>query len=268
MKDLAIQVCSEPGTDGARRNRLREYLQHAVLRAMFEREMLDGLVFHGGTGLRILHDLPRYSEDLDFHTAGHGGDFDLGPAFALLGGDLERSGYEIALAPKLEGNVQSCAIKFVGLLHECGLSPRAEARLSVKLEIDRRPPAGFGMEVSSVDLYFPYVLRHHDRRTFIAGKLHAVLQRPYAKGRDYYDLMFYLNRWRQTGPNVAYLVNALQQTGYEGEAVTADNWRRVVAARVEAVDWLGVLADVDPFLLREADATALRKDRLLQLLGE
>ena len=97
---------------------------------------------------------------------------------------------------------------------------------------------------------------------------HAVLQRPYAKGRDYYDLMFYLNRWRQTGPNVAYLVNALQQTGYEGEAVTADNWRRVVAARVEAVDWPGVVADVDPFLLREADATALRKDRLLQLLGE
>ena len=138
----------------------------------------------------------------------------------MLGGDLERSGYEIALAPKLEGNVQSCAIKFVGLLHECGLSPRAEARLSVKLEIDRRPPAGFGMEVSSVDLYFPYVLRHHDRRTFIAGKLHAVLQRPYAKGRDYYDLMFYLNRWRQTGPNVAYLVNALQQKGYEGHLAT------------------------------------------------
>ena len=74
--------------------------------------------------------------------------------------------------------------------------------------------------------------------------------------------------WRQTAPNVAYLVNALRQTGYEGEMVNADNWRRIVAARVEAVDWPGVVADVDPFLLREADATALRKDRLLQLLGE
>lgn len=268
MKDLAIQVCADPGTDSARRNRLREYLQHAVLRAMFEREMLDGLVFHGGTALRILHALPRYSEDLDFHTVGPDSDFALGPALALLRGDLERSGYEIALTPKLEGSVQSCAIKFVGLLYECGLSPRVEARLSVKLEIDRRPPGGFGMEVSSVDRYFPYVVRHHDRPTFIAGKLHAVLQRPYAKGRDYYDLMFYLNRWRQTEPNLAYLVGALRQTGYEGEAVTAGNWRGVVTARVEAVDWTAVMADVDPFLVRETDAAALRKDRLLQLLGE
>ena len=171
------------------------------------------------------------------------------------------------LTSKLEGNVQSCAIRFVGLLYECGLSPRPEARLSIKLEIDRLPPAGFGMEVSSVDLYFPYVVRHHDRPSFIAGKLHAVLQRPYPKGRDYYDLLFYLRRWRQTEPNLAYLVNALRQTEYEGEAITADNWRDVVAAKVEAVDWARVVADVDPFLLREADAPALRKERLLQLLG-
>ncbi len=267
MKDLAIQVCAEPGTDGARRNRLREYLQHAVLRALFERDVLAGLVFHGGTALRILHDLPRYSEDLDFHHASPDNDVDLGETLAFLLADLERSGYEIVLAPKLADNVHSCAVKFVGLLYECGLSPRPEARLSIKLEIDRRPPTGFGIEVSSVDLYFPYVVRHHDRPTFIAGKLHAVLERPYPKGRDYYDLLFYLRRWDQTEPNLAYLTNALRQTEYEGETITADNWRGIVAAKVEAVDWAQVVADVDPFLLREADASALRKERLLQLLG-
>jgi len=32
-------------------------------------------------------------------------------------------------------------------------------------------------------------LHHHDRASLLAGKLHAVLQRPYTKGRDFFDLL-------------------------------------------------------------------------------
>jgi len=36
-------------------------------------------------------------------------------------------------------------------------------------------------------------LHHHDRASLLAGKLHAILQRTYVKGRDMYDLLWYLS---------------------------------------------------------------------------
>jgi len=43
---------------------LTEYLQCEVLDSLFE--MSPNLHFIGGTALRLLHNLPRFSEDLDF----------------------------------------------------------------------------------------------------------------------------------------------------------------------------------------------------------
>lgn len=266
MKDQALQIAAAAGDDRSARNQLREYLQHVILRAMFERDVLESLVFHGGTGLRIVHGLPRFSEDLDFHTAGPDAVFDLGLHAEGLRVDLEQAGYSVELTPKLEGNVQGVMVKFPGLLHDAGLHARAEARLNVKLEIDRNPPDGFGVERSPVNIYFPFVVKHHDRASFLAGKLHALLQRPYPKGRDYYDLMFYLQRWNDIEPNLPYLQNALRQTEYAGAHVADDTWRQVIADRVESVDWDRIHEDVAPFLLRPADAKAFQKQMLLQLL--
>ncbi len=266
MKDHALQIAAAAADDRGARNQLREYLQHVVLRALFERDILEGMVFHGGTALRIVHGLPRFSEDLDFHTARPDPALDLAAWLGDLTADLEQAGYSVELTPKFLGNVQSCMVKFVGLLYESGLHARPQARLNVKIEVDRNPPAGFGVTSSPVNTYLPFVVRHHDRPSFIAGKLHAVLQRPYPKGRDYYDLMFYLQRWSEVEPNMPYLQEALRQTGYAGTPVLPDTWRQVTANRVQAIEWDRVRDDVTPFLLRAADSKAFLKPMLLQLL--
>ena len=266
MKDQAIEIAHAAADDRAARNRVREYLQHVVLRALFERDVLEHLVFHGGTALRIVHGLPRFSEDLDFHTAHPAVTFDLGGHLESMTTDLEQAGYSVELTPKLERNVQSCMLTFVGLLYECGLHARPAAKLNVKLDVDRNPPEGFGVASSPVDTYFPLVVTHHDRPSFVAGKLHAVLQRPYPKGRDYYDLMFYLQRWSDIEPNIPYLQDALSQTDYAGAPVSRDSWRQVVGDKIGAIEWDRVRDDVAPFLLRAADAKAFQKDLLLQLL--
>ncbi|MFP4029605.1 MAG: nucleotidyl transferase AbiEii/AbiGii toxin family protein [Candidatus Brocadiia bacterium] len=64
MKDEALQIVADVPTDQGKLNHLREYLQHAILREMFELDWLSELVFHGGTALRMLHGLRRFSEDL------------------------------------------------------------------------------------------------------------------------------------------------------------------------------------------------------------
>jgi hypothetical protein len=347
MREQALRIGRTGATDRERRNLLREYLQHVLLRSLFDERLLGEIVFHGGTALRILHDLARFSEDLDFHTlAGAGtpgggagstgkeasaaeegtgvtrerasavdegtdvtregasavdegtdvtrdgasavdegtgvtrerasvaddgarssaGSFDLGDHLDGVVSKIESGGYRVDTKPRMQGNVQSCMFRFPELLYECDLSPRPEEKLSIRLEIDRRPPAGFTIERSPVDRYFPFVVVHHDRPTFLAGKLHALLQRPFAKGRDYYDVMFYLQRWPEVAPNLEYLNAALRQTGYQGEPVTEASWKGLVAERVREVDWAAIERDIAPFILRAGDLDAFEREFLLRLL--
>jgi hypothetical protein len=266
VKDQAIEISKREATDHARRNRLREYLHHVLLRQLFERDLLNKLVFHGGTALRIVHDLPRFSEDLDFHVVRPDPEYNLGAALDDMRRDLENSGYQVRLKPRLAGAVQSCTVGFERLLYECGLSSRENQKLNIKLEVDTNPPGGFHLEKKLINVYLPYVVLHHDKPSFLAGKLHAILQRSFAKGRDFFDLVFYLSRWTHVSPNIPYLNQALRQTGYAGPDVTETNWKELVASRVKAVRWNQVQRDVEPFLFRSEDLRALDKEILLQML--
>ncbi|MFW5923181.1 MAG: nucleotidyl transferase AbiEii/AbiGii toxin family protein [Planctomycetota bacterium] len=269
MKDEALQIVAEVPTEQDRLNHLREYLQHAILREMYEIGWLPQLIFHGGTALRILHGLRRFSEDLDFHLDHSESQYEIESEVAELKRRLELGGYEVEYSPPSAGNVRSTFVKFAGgLLHEAGISPHVDQKLQIKLEIDTNPPEGFQGEESLVNEYFPLALTHHDRGSFIAGKCHAILQREWAKGRDLFDLLFYLTRWDDAEPNFVYLNNALQQTGYRGGEVDASNWREKILERVENVDWPSMREDVRPFLLDARDLGTFRKQFLVAALEQ
>jgi hypothetical protein len=111
-------------------------------------------------------------------------------------------------------------------------------------------------------------LLHHDRSSLLAGKLHAVLARRYTKGRDLYDLAWYLSDPGWPEPNIVLLDNALRQTGWKGPPVTEQNWRQSVAARLDTVDWKFARADVSPFLERRQDVDMVSKTVLQSLLRQ
>jgi hypothetical protein len=110
-------------------------------------------------------------------------------------------------------------------------------------------------------------LQHHDRASLLAGKLHAVLMRPYPKGRDYFDLLWYLSDHSWPVPNLEMLNNALRQTGWSRPPLTGDSWRAAVISRLRGIAWETLLADVRPLLENAADAALLTRDNLLRLLG-
>lgn len=83
-------------------------------------------------------------------------------------------------------------------------------------------------DVSVVRRHVTLQLRHHDRASLLAGKLHAFLQRAYVKGRDPYDLLCYLSDPNWPAPNLILLNNALQQTGWKGHILKEANWRAEV----------------------------------------
>ena len=266
MKDQAIEIAMKESGRKPARNRLREYLQHVILRQMFEQNLLNSLIFHGGTGLRIIHDLARFSEDLDFHLEKTDYDFDFPKEIDSMKKGLALSGYRVQSKSNLSRNVKHVFIKFEELLLESGISSQVNEILSIKIEIDTNPPFGFGVEKNLVNQYFPFVVKHYDKPTFIAGMLHSILQRPYVKGRDFYDLLFYLSRWKDVMPNLDYLNNALEQTGYSRPKVEISNWRQLIIERIRSIDWEKVQADVAPFLERELDLSLLDRELLIGLL--
>jgi predicted nucleotidyltransferase component of viral defense system len=265
MKDRALSIAAEEKNPRLSFNKLREYLQHVILRELFEQGTLDGLVFRGGTALRILFDLRRFSEDLDFHTRKNN-KFDLKKIIDKIKRHLPDQGYRLNLKANYEGAVQSVFVKFDSILSEAGISRQEEKKLRVKIEVDTKPPRGYHTESSLVNKYFPFGIIHHDRASFLAGKLHAVLQRSYIKGRDYYDLWFYLSRWKDLSPNFDYLNNALKQTRYNGPSLKEENWKEITLSKIKETDWKYVISDVEPFIESQDDLKVFSKQTMLTLL--
>jgi hypothetical protein len=93
------------------------------------------------------------------------------------------------------------------------------------------------------------------------------LQRSYLKGRDLYDLLWYLSDPQWPAPNLALLDNALQQTGWTGGHLTEDHWREAVRSRLQTVAWERVVSDVRPFLEPGADPALLTLENMMRVLG-
>lgn len=266
MKDHLRQLASAAGNDVARKCLVREYLQARILEALQDTGTFVRWAFVGGTALRFLFGIPRFSEDLDFSLVTPGKDTDFRPAVAEAKRVFTREGYSVDITVNDRKTVLSAWIRFPGLPHEVGISTHAAQVLSIKLELDTNPPAGASIETSVVRRHVTLNLCHYDKASMLAGKLHAVFCRSWTKGRDLYDLAWYLADRNWPAPNLELLNAALKQTGWEGPNLTEANWRAQARHRIEALDWEKARADVRPFLERERDLDLVKKEILVELL--
>ncbi len=246
----------------------REYLQARMLQALQETGMFRHWAFVGGTALRFLYAIPRFSEDLDFSSVSAASPTDFADAVDRIRTEFEAEGYSVALAVKPGRTVASAFVKFPGLLHDLGLSPHPSQVLSIRLEVDTNPPAGAVLATTLVRrLGITLHLTHHDKASLLAGKVHALLTRSYTKGRDIYDLIWYLADPGWPAPNMSFLGAALAQTGWTGPVPTGATWRSVLAERLASINWRAAQADVSPFLEREADQNLVTRENTMGLLS-
>ncbi len=267
MKPLLIQFLGDETNIQARRNMAREFLQAQVLLALQDNGAFADWAFVGGTALRFLYRLPRYSEDLDFSLVEPARDAKFERHMTAVQRALSAQAYDVEVKVRTRATVAAAHVKFRGLLFEIGASPHREEVFMVKVETDTNPPAGAVTETKLLRRFVMLNLHHHDRASLLAGKLHAVITRKYTKGRDLYDLAWYLADDSWPAPNLLQLNNALRQTGWTGSPLTPQNWRTVLAERLEAVNWPEARKDVSPFLEREQDMTLVSKSAILALLN-
>jgi hypothetical protein len=266
MKGVLAELVSGAPSSVQAVNEVREYLQARILGILQRRGAMVPLAFQGGTALRFLFSTMRYSEDLDFALENHASDYDLRDYLNAMESEFLAEDYEFNVKINASKTVNTVSLRFLGLLYELGLSQHSRQVFTIKLEVDTNPPAGAVLDTTVVRRHALLRLQHHNRASLFAGKLHAVLQRPFLKGRDVYDLIWYLSDPDWPAPNLVLLNNALRQTGWKGRALTEGSWRGAVRAKLDDVIWDRVLDDVMPFLGPGANPEILTRENLLSLL--
>lgn len=266
MKEHLRQLASTAENDLARTCLVREYLQARILESLQDTGVFLRWAFVGGTALRFLFSIPRFSEDLDFSLIAPDKDIGFKPAAVEIKRVFEREGYSIDVKVSEKRTVSSAWVRFPGLPRELGISAHPAQILSIKIELDTNPPTGATIENSIVRRHVTLNLYHYDKASMLAGKIHAVFSRSWTKGRDLYDLVWYLAERTWPAPNLNLLNAALEQTGWEGPRLTEANWRKQLRSRIKSMDWEKARADVKPFLERELDLDLVNKEVLIHLL--
>lgn len=151
MKEQLLETVRDAPDPGAALNLAREYLQARILLALQEAGAMIPLAFQGGTALRFLFGLPRFSEDLDFALERpERGDLEIPRLAERLVAQFEREGYAVASRRKVDRVVQSIMVSFPGLLYDIGLAPEPSRRLNVRIEVDTNPPGGAGLATTVI----------------------------------------------------------------------------------------------------------------------
>ncbi len=226
-------------------NHVREFLQILALKILSDKGYFKNIAFLGGTALRIIHDLRRFSNGLDFSLVNKKG-FNFENVVIDLEKEIKLFGLNVEVKPKVEKVVQSALVKFPGVLNEAGVTAFREQKLAIKVEVDTNPPSGGSIQSSLINKTYLFTVTSFDLSSLFATKLHACLFRKYSKGRDFYDLIWYLGK--KVEPNYTLLNNAIRQTEGKDMNIGHDNIRQFLVERMKHVDFSAAKKDVEPFL--------------------
>ena len=150
MKDYLKQLVEKTQDNNLARFVVREYLQARVLESLQANGAFSNWAFVGGTALRFLYSMPRFSEDLDFSLVKRSDEDNFVEQMKKIKDLFELEGYRLTIKSKAEKTVKSAFVKYEGLLYDIGISPHRSETISIKIEIDTNPPAGAGFETSIV----------------------------------------------------------------------------------------------------------------------
>lgn len=245
-----IQSARKSGAgDNAILNIVREYLQVLILKAIYQSKYGRGLSFLGGTCLRICYGLKRYSEDLDFALDRKIPDYSFKELNETISGFLRNTDFEADVKADDSKIVQKSFIRVNKILHLFGISPLKDQKLHVKLEIDTNP---VNVPDKKIETFFVskfnemFPILKHTEDTLFAGKIGAVLNRAYTKGRDFYDLIWYLNRKKEI--NFDYLNLSMKQSGLRLRFKNNAEVMKALEEKISKTDINKILFDIGRFL--------------------
>jgi len=243
-------------------DKLREILQQTALLGLVRHQFFEHAAFYGGTALRILYGLNRYSEDLDFSLLKPNPDFDFVPFLKGMHKELAGMGFELDVnirEKKSDTGIWSAFLKANTLSLILSLQEKKkikgihrEQKIQIKLEIDTDPPLlHLPVESKLIKNPIPFYVVTYAPPDLFAGKMHAALCRNWQKrikGRDWYDLIWYIQQ--DIPVNLTHLRERMRQTKHLGakEKLEKKNLLERLHKKIDEIDWNGAKKDISPFI--------------------
>jgi len=264
MNDLLKKLMPSPmpETTGAMLTALREVLQSLALLGLWRAKFFEHVAFYGGTALRILYGLDRFSEDLDFSLLTPSSEFSFDAYGSALKKELKAFGFDVTYEVKqktADTAIESAFLK-ANTFNQLIVIEASEQILSdvnrqsvikIKLEIDTNPPSGFDTEMKYVFSPVQFAVRSYTLPSLFAGKMHALLCRKWknrVKGRDWYDFAWYISHYPQL--KIKHLEERMKQSGhYTGSSsLTRDYLIDLIFTNIDNLDIDAARKEVTAFI--------------------
>ena len=170
------------------KNALKEIIQDITLLGLWRGGFFEKAAFYGGTALRILYELDRFSEDLDFTLLEQQDNFNFLQYWEPVKQQLAVFGINVTITEKkkekitaihsafLKTNTKEHILK-IGAPGFIGSKFQDQELLTIKLEIDTQPAPGFILQTQELLQPMPFWVRTLSLSSLFAGKMHAVLCR-------------------------------------------------------------------------------------------
>lgn len=252
-------------TNEQKRNVTQEVMQEVTLAGLYRGGFFDKAAFYGGTCLRIFHELPRFSEDMDFSLIGKDETFNLESYFPSIIEEFKAVGRDIVITrkeKKKETKVESAFLKDDTAIYDVKF--RTEKDLKIKIEVDIDPPLGFTTEQKLSLMPFSFMTRCFTLPDLYAGKMHALLFRNWktrVKGRDWYDFEWYVRH------NIPLDFSHLQirTKEFNGMDMGKEIFTKLLKERLSSTDINMVKRDVLPFIQNPQELDIWSNEYFFQL---
>ncbi len=261
-------------------NALKEIMQEIALLGLWRAKFFEHAAFYGGTALRILYGLDRFSEDLDFSLLKPQAEFKLDEYLGAIGDELKGMGFAVTVEEQnknIETAIESAFIKAGTKEHLLKIKvPGAvsdkiqkNTLMQIKLEVDTDPPPGFETEAKPILQPITFAVNTYRKPDLFAGKIHAVLQRKWktrVKGRDYYDFVWYIAK--EEPVHLSHLEQRLRQSGGWGGEVPLkhSDLLDLLKKKFSELDIAAAKRDILPFIKDPAAIEVWSKEFFVSLL--
>lgn len=243
---MVAAFAQEQGT--ATPNVEQEVMQHIALAGLHRGGFFQHAAFYGGTCLRLFHNLPRYSEDMDFSLIEKRDDIHIENYFPAIIEEFRLAGHEVSIVKKnkkIFGRVESAFLKENTEAYD--IKFQTKKIVKVKIELDTDPPLAFETEQLTLQQPYSFMTRCFTLPDLFAGKMHALVYRAWqrrVKGRDWYDFEWYV-RW-----NVPLDFKHLQERirEFNGKEMSKEEFMAALKERLATTNIEDVKTDVRPFL--------------------
>ena len=243
-------------------NGLREILQEVALLGLWRSKFFEKAAFYGGTALRVIYGLDRFSEDMDFSLLEPLDSFDIAGYTSFLEKETKGFGFDIRVEKidkAIQSLIQSAFLKANTRNQLLVIETREEILqaipkgqvLKIKLEVDTDPPPDFATHTRYLLQPIPFAVRAFVSPDLFAGKMHAILCRRWknrVKGRDWYDLVWYAANHPEL--HLYHLEQRMRQTGdwKEDAPLTSESFKDLLTKGINSLDVDQARNEVEPFV--------------------